>query len=82
MIRLLERVNAWLEGHQHDMWFRVIDRVGGISQTILIVVFALAGAAIAGWALTRGVAGVLFAILVALGAWLFLHYCLGGDDDA
>lgn len=72
--RLLDRLNAWLEPRQNAWWFRALDRIGQIGMTLWFWIFILAGAAIIGYVLSQGAWGVLSAIPVALGLWLFVRY--------
>jgi hypothetical protein len=72
VLRLVERLNAWLE--RRPRLVAALDRFNRAVWTFWAVLFALTGAAIAGYALTQGWAGVLFAIPVAIGAWMMLKW--------
>jgi hypothetical protein len=69
----LKRFNDWLEIHISAAWWRRLDRFNRTVWVAWVVLFAFAGAAIAGWALAQGPWGVVFAIPVATGAYLVLR---------
>lgn len=74
LVRTANRLNSLLEPRQDRWWFRTLDTLGRWSWNVYVVLFALVGAGMAGWALAKGIWGVVFAFPVGIGAWLILKY--------